>query len=177
VRPAAAEDAAAVAEIQVGGWRAGYGSILPAGFLASLSVERRRTWWGERIGESLMTVLVVDDGGEVVGFVSLGDDPHPGACELYALYVHPERWRRGYGSSLLRAAESAMRDRGFAEAVLWVFAANDRARRFYEHHGWAPDGVRKLEEIGGVQPEQVRYRRRFQAETGPPEGELTPGPA
>ncbi|MEZ4596674.1 MAG: hypothetical protein R3C32_07425 [Chloroflexota bacterium] len=30
--------------------------------------------------------------------------------------------------------------RGLAEATLWVFEANARARTFYTLHGWLPDG-------------------------------------
>jgi GNAT superfamily N-acetyltransferase len=44
-------------------------------------------------------------------------------------------WGTGVGSALLR---EAIADRA---AYLWVLAANDRAIRFYEHHGFALDGT------------------------------------
>jgi hypothetical protein len=40
-----------------------------------------------------------------------------------------------------------------------VLAANTRARRFYEHGGWAPDGTTRIEPIGGEPVEQLRYSR------------------
>ena len=43
---------------------------------------------------------------------------------------------------------------------LWVLADNERARRFYKRHGFEPDGVEKIEEIGGKPLTEVRYRRR-----------------
>ncbi len=42
---------------------------------------------------------------------------------------------------------------------LWVFEKNARARRFYEHHGFKPDGVEKLEEFAGEHLLELRYRK------------------
>jgi hypothetical protein len=45
------------------------------------------------------------------------------------------------------------------EAVLWVAEENPRARRFYEHGGWALDGGRKVDEVApGALVAEVRYR-------------------
>ena len=41
---------------------------------------------------------------------------------------------------------------------MWSFAANERANRFYETHGFARDGARKTEEVWADLLE-VRYRR------------------
>jgi ribosomal protein S18 acetylase RimI-like enzyme len=45
----------------------------------------------------------------------------------------------GVGRALLAHAEAWARERGFALLTLNVFAANARARRFYEKAGWAPE--------------------------------------
>ena len=47
------------------------------------------------------------------------------------LYVAPDRFRTGYGSKLLRFAQSRQ-----DELSLWTFEANARARAFYEKHGF-----------------------------------------
>lgn len=47
------------------------------------------------------------------------------------LYVAPERLRQGYGSRLLRFAQSTRND-----LALWTFEANAPARAFYEAHGF-----------------------------------------
>ena len=52
------------------------------------------------------------------------------------LYVAPERLRRGYGSRLLRLAQSSR-----SELALWTFEANTSARAFYERHGFAVDSA------------------------------------
>jgi hypothetical protein len=53
---------------------------------------------------------------------------------------------------------TALRGRGYLEAILWVLDDNPRARRFYEREGWALDGERKVEPHLGVDVAEVRYR-------------------
>jgi ribosomal protein S18 acetylase RimI-like enzyme len=160
VREAVSEDARAISEVQVLGWQDAYRGILPDEFLAELSVERRESWWQHQIRAGALSVAVAeDDDGKVVGFVSCGRGDQPHEAELYAIYLDPGRIGEGLGRSLMEAAESTMREQSYEQAVLWVFADNARARRFYERAGWSADGTFKVEEIGGAQPTQVRYRR------------------
>jgi hypothetical protein len=42
---------------------------------------------------------------------------------------------------------------------LWVLDANERARRFYERTGWAPDGADLTDDSRGFTIREVRYRR------------------
>jgi ribosomal protein S18 acetylase RimI-like enzyme len=162
VREAVAEDARAISEVQVLGWQDAYRGILPDEFLDGLSVERRETWWHHQIQAKALAVTVVeDDKGKVVGFVSCGRGGHPHEAELYAIYLDPGWIGQGFGRSLMQAAERTMREQSYQQAILWVFADNARARRFYEQAGWSADGTFKVEEIGGAQPTQVRYRHTF----------------
>lgn len=71
-----------------------------------------------------VSVAIAD--GRVAGFLALG----PGRVEH--LYVDPEHWRRGIGTRLLRAAQTA-RPGGLD---LWVFQRNVAAIAFYERHGF-----------------------------------------
>ncbi|KRF23226.1 MULTISPECIES: hypothetical protein [unclassified Phycicoccus] len=50
------------------------------------------------------------------------------------------------------------------EATLWVLDGNQRARRFYEHHGWRSDGAAKVDWCGDVRLDEVRYRHSLAAE-------------
>ncbi len=158
-----AEDARAISEVQVLGWQHAYRGILPDEFLAELSVERREIWWQHQIQAGALSVAVVeDDDGEVVGFASSGRGDHPHEAELYAIYLDPGRIGKGFGRSLMEAAVSTMRAQKYQQAILWVFADNAPARRFYEQAGWSVDGTFKVEEIGGAQPTQIRYRRALE---------------
>lgn len=75
------------------------------------------------------------------------------------MYVHPNAWRRGVGSALMASVEQFWRSRDVTELTLWVFEDNAVGRRFYEAHGWQPDGASQVDDFGGAQPVEIRYRR------------------
>ena len=122
----------------------------------------RRALWEERLANPQpgRQVLVCEDDGRVVGFVSLGDSrDEPGKGELYAIYVVSEAWGSGAGPALMARALDALR--GYPSATLWVLDDNPRARRFYEREGWILDGGRRDGEFLGVTVTEVRYRITF----------------
>jgi GNAT superfamily N-acetyltransferase len=163
-------DIDAVAEVHVRSWRSGYAGILAADYLAALDpadfARRRRN----RTGPPGSRTLVATDGGTVVGFTSFGpyrvdggDGHNPAVGELYAVYVDPARWSAGIGRKLLAAARAGLTEAGFPVMRLWVFEANDRARRFYQRAGLTPDGARQFFTPPGstAQLPEVRYSARL----------------
>jgi ribosomal protein S18 acetylase RimI-like enzyme len=164
IRRAGPEDALDIATMHVRAWRAAYRGIVPDDVLAEQSAERRATDLRSRLEAegSEEGTLVAERDGAVVGFVTAGPsrDPfaEPGAGEVYAIYVDPDMWGRGIGSSLLARATEDLQARRHTSATLWVLAANDRARRFYETHGWETDRSTKLYRAGEIELEEVRYR-------------------
>jgi ribosomal protein S18 acetylase RimI-like enzyme len=58
----------------------------------------------------------------------------------------------------MAAALDDLRERGYTEAIVWSFAANDRANAFYEAQGFTRDGAERTEERFADIP-SVRYRR------------------
>lgn len=102
-----------------------------------------------------------------MGFAFAGptddEDDDPGTTAmLFALYLLEEAWGRGIGKPLMTAALEAVRDDGFSGATLWVAAANEGARRFYERTGWRDD-ARAKECFGSIdvraEVPTIRYRR------------------
>jgi len=167
IREARPDDARAIAEVHVEGWRWGYRDILPDEHLASLSVDERETRWLAGLTDPVPGVVrfVAVDADRVVGFVSAGPsegdfaEPPPGAAEVHAIYLREEVQGTGVGRTLLDRVTDAMRANGSRHAVLWVFEANDRARRFYEAAGWAPDGERAEHRFDGGSRPVLRYAR------------------
>jgi ribosomal protein S18 acetylase RimI-like enzyme len=166
VRRATPADARAIAEVTVASWQAAYHGILPAPFLAALSVEARQKAWHEMLSRDeggRTPAWVAEDSGSVGGFIGCGPprdaDVLAPAGEVYAIYVRPERWRSGLGRSLLDAATTYFQTAGARAMVLWVLEANARARAFYEAMGWHPDGGRREFEMGGAGTTELRYRR------------------
>ena len=166
VRLASLADADAIGRIQVETWRAAYTGLMPDEAVAMFDVESRQRMWREGLGRAPRpgsATFVVEDGGEVVGFASVGASRDEGAeqeAELYAIYLHPSRWGRGIGRALLQRAEESMRSSGFRRAILWVLEGNERGERFYQAAGWEQDG-RKVEDFQGAAVPELRYRKRL----------------
>ena len=78
--------------------------------------------------------------------------------EVRSFFVAAGRWREGVGRELMPAVLDSLRERGFTEATVWSFAANDRANAFYEAQGFVRDGAEKTEEAW-ANIREVRYRR------------------
>ena len=164
-RPAREADAQALAEVHVRSWQAAYRELLPADFLAGLSISDRAERWRGRLREEQppQATTVAELGGELVGFASIGrsrDDDLADWLELNTIYLLPSAWGTGIGGRLLDAA--LVRDRRY---FLWVFVGNQRAQAFYRKTDFAPDGSTKSITLGGRTLTELRYRRSPKADT------------
>ena len=131
IRAARTEDAEAVAEIWEHGWRDGHLGNVPDELVAVRTDESFDVRAAERTGDT--TVATVD--GEVAGFVMVVGD------EVEQVYVSSRHRGTGVANVLLTEAERQVAAAGHARAWLAVVAGNVRARRFYERHGWADEGL------------------------------------
>lgn len=167
IRDAVPADAARLAEIHAVSWRSAYRGLLSDEFLDGLDATTRLDWWNSRLARipPRWAVLVAEDeGGVIVGFVTIGhcdDDDRrlPEAGELYAMYVEPDLWGDGFGRTLLAGAEARFRVDAYRDASLWVLRDNQRARRFYELGGWHSDDAEQRMVIGSDAVTAVRYLR------------------
>ncbi|MFJ5260419.1 GNAT family N-acetyltransferase [Streptomyces sp. NPDC088387] len=154
-----------VAEIRIGGWQSAYRGLMPQSHLDALSVtddaERQRTRFTR--GDGSVVNLVAESGGEVTGWACHGPyregELRTADAELYAIYVDPARYGRGVGQALLRESVRRCTEAGHPRMLLWVLKENTRARRFYERHGFRPDGAQEPYEVAGVRVPEVRYAR------------------
>ncbi len=159
---ATVEDARRIAEIHVATWQAAYVGIVPADFLAGLSVDQREAYWRQEIPLGKQQVALAKLGDAVIGWVSYGPsrdaDAAPGAAEIWAIYVAPECWSTGAGRQLWVHARAQLVQQGFQSASLWVLANNRRAIDFYEKAGFAPDIASTKEfTLGGATLTEIRY--------------------
>jgi len=77
----------------------------------------------------------------VVGLV-FGRRRPPGTVMIFSMWVDPAVRRMGVGRRLIAAVEAWAGEWGATQTVLWVFAANEPALRFYARLGFViiPDG-------------------------------------
>jgi L-amino acid N-acyltransferase YncA len=169
VRKATVEDAAGIAFVHVRSWQVAYRGHMPDEFLDGLDAEKRTNMWCELTQNPDKMVFVAEDKeGDIVGFSALGPSRDPDAksntAEVSAIYVHPEKWKKGIGRALLSASLDEVRKREFDQVTLWVLEANQRARLFYESFGFTPDGAMKDDDHWkSFAVWEVRYRLNLQA--------------
>jgi L-amino acid N-acyltransferase YncA len=138
-------------------------------FLDGLDVEKRTKMWRVLTQEPDKIIFVAEDReGNIVGFSALGPsrdaDANPNTAEVAAIYVHPEKWKKGIGRALLSASLDQVRTREFDQITLWVLEANQRARSFYEAFGFVQDGAMKDDDQWkNFAIREVRYRLNLQA--------------
>jgi len=154
-------DLSAVGALHYRSRAAAYAHIVADATLRGGSAEALGEWWSERWRWERDThrLTVAEQGGEVIGFTYVGPSETAGAVELYAIHVDPVLVGAGVGRDLMVNALGQLAELGGDRAVLWVLEENDRARRFYERGGWAPDGATRVEPVNGVPVPQLRYTR------------------
>ena len=110
-------DVRAVAEIHVDAWRSAYAGILPADYLAALSVEQREAMWKKTVESGQPELLVAKDNGTVLGWVSFGScrdkDVPSSQAEVWAICVAPNSWFKGVGRQLWHRARELLSQRGY----------------------------------------------------------------
>jgi GNAT superfamily N-acetyltransferase len=86
--------------------------------------------WFRDVGLPSREVWVTTDGANLTAMMVIAGE------WLEQLCVAPEHSRQGYGSRLVRFAQSNR-----SELALWTFEANVSARAFYEKRGFLPAGA------------------------------------
>ena len=103
--------------------RTAFDECLP--WLAGLhSADEDRLHFRERV-YAACTVWGALESGDLLGIIAFRKE------WIDHLYVLPRAQNRGIGSALLKIAKSR-----FSDLSLWTFQRNERARRFYEIHGF-----------------------------------------
>jgi GNAT superfamily N-acetyltransferase len=162
VRPATAEDAAAITRVQLRAWRAGHAERLGAEVLEHVDVAAVRDAWAAAVAappSPAHRVLVACDGPRIVGFAASA--PVGEGLEVLALEVDPDHQRVGHGSRLLTACVDLARADGATALQTWVLAGDEGREQFLRESGLAPDGTRR---DLAVEPSRSVTEHRWTAE-------------
>ncbi|WP_052676273.1 GNAT family N-acetyltransferase [Microbacterium hydrocarbonoxydans] len=145
IRAASPEDADGIAAVHTDSWRETYSGLIPDRYFDATALEHRRRMWAHilRLDPAPGRIVVAERDGRVAGFAFAGSAQHPDArkntepardLHLFSIYLLADEHGAGAGHALLEATI------GQNPAQLWVIGANEHARRFYERHGFEPDG-------------------------------------
>lgn len=155
IRPATLDDASALGALHHACWLETYAGVLSERFLAAASAGSLADEWAGMLAAgsadatvpgsiALVAELLDPSAGErgaapaLVGFARSAPSDNPEAprpTKLDSLYTLASTHGSGLGARLL---DGVLGDR---PAYAWIVTANERARRFYEKHGFALDGL------------------------------------
>lgn len=166
VRVAWADDAEAIAAVQVRAWPEIYAGVLPPELLPTDADVVAAQWRHSlsRPTDARNRVLVALERNRVVGFAlttPAGDpDCDPVADgELAEVTLDPGERGKGHGSRLLQAAVDTLAADRFTRAVTWVNAEDDALRAFLTDAGWAPDTAYRELDLDGSRTTTVKQVR------------------
>lgn len=137
IRRAHEADADAIADVHHAAWLGAYTGIIPHRALSKMVGRRGTSWWGNAIRRAA-NVTVIEIGGEVVGYATLGRNRARQLAqqgEIYELYLKPEYQGVGLGSRLFTAARHELTTHGLKGLVVWALEDNTNALSFYEGLG------------------------------------------
>jgi ribosomal protein S18 acetylase RimI-like enzyme len=95
-------------------------------FLPKVHTDDEVRAWMSYVVLATLDVQIAEIGGHLAGFIAMNGG------EIEQLYVHPAFYRQGAGCALINWAMKIT----VSDLSLHCFAANQRARRFYESFGF-----------------------------------------
>ncbi|WP_336208543.1 GNAT family N-acetyltransferase [Nonomuraea sp. LPB2021202275-12-8] len=145
IRPGAADDVEAIAELHTESWRSAYAGIMPAGYLDGPLLEIHRELWHARLDSeqylnggppSCLLVADADDGGRGVTAFAYLTPQRDERILLDNLHVQPGMKRSGIGRRLMgQGLGWAAAHHPGRPVYLEVLRDNTPARAFYERMG------------------------------------------
>lgn len=166
IREATKDDIPDIARIHVEGWQGAYQGLIDQEYINSQNLEKRTADWEEWFQDETVTRLLAIQQNQPVGFIAFGPlrTAPPGtskirptySSEIYGLYLLPDMYRQGIGTSLIKSAVEKLQQQKHQSTCLWVLKDNKRACAFYEAMGGQRIG-KKIVEFGPTKAKEVCY--------------------
>lgn len=158
IRDATEDDISTIRSVARESWKRAYADAVPESVIDDAVSE----WYAEETmtriiddGEQVCLVAT-DEDGVIVGFTHGATDDGKG--DVLRLYVHPDRWHEGIGTTLLEAVEDRLSEMGAETMQAMVLADNEMGNAFYEEHGFEKTGEAETQLDGTTRTENVYAR-------------------
>ena len=157
IREATPDDVPTIRSLAREAWTEAYTDAVPDSVIEDAVSE----WYAEEtmnriIGDDEQVCLVAVDGEEIVGFSHGATDNSKG--DVLRLYVAPDRWHEGIGTTLLEAMEERLTELGAETMQAMVLADNEIGNAFYEDRGFEKTDEAETQLDGDTRKENVYAR-------------------
>lgn len=158
VRRAEPEDVSSISDVHRQAWVQAYAGLIPHKPLTQMLERRGASWWCKAV-RGPATLLVLDVGGHIAGYATLGLNraralPYDG--EIYELYLRPEYQGVGLGRRLFGEGRRLLKSLGCEGMVVWCLEDNDHGVRFFRRHG-GDDMAEGMEDFDGRQLKKIGF--------------------
>jgi len=152
------KDQGQMARIKIDGWKMAYDKIIQSKYLNELDYHAQKERYISSFSDYKDLVLVADRDGEILGYSCFSYCDRSGKydSELVSLYIKKCESGRGIGSNLLIETAKELYNNGKKNMIVWCFADNQNAIRFYEGLG-GKNVDRKMAKIGGENYEEYGF--------------------
>lgn len=138
IRSATADDVPEISRVHVESWQGSFRGIAPDDYLESMSIERRKKVFAERLENPTYKMLVASEPGSgVVGFIDFGTpefENYGYDARVYSFYMLPEFQRLGLGRRLFERCFERLVAEGYRSMCLDTLEKSPY-RKFYEKNG------------------------------------------
>ena len=129
-----------LAYIQTESWKSAFNRILSKEDLDKYSnVDMAKSLYSELLNENIANgfILSVDKKPHCIAYWDKTRESEiEEDAEIRCIHSLSDNWGKGYGSEMMEYILNDIKNAGFNKVMLWVFEENNRARRFYEKHGF-----------------------------------------
>lgn len=140
IRRVQANDANTLAYIQTESWKSAFKNILSKEELDKYTnidraIELYNMILSKNIGNGF--ILTIDENPHCIAYWDKSrDEEIEEYAEIICIHSLCNNWGKGYGSKMMDYILRDIKNNGFTKVMLWVFKENNRARKFYENHGF-----------------------------------------
>lgn len=151
IRLAKPDDALDMAEIHARSWEVAYKDSIPMEYIKEKNATHPALFQKIITNENT-THYVIQVNEKTVGIMCIAppqdNDVGDDFLELHGIYLHPDYYRKGFGTQAIDFAFNKARNLGKKFMTVWVFAKNENTIKFYEKCGFAAENKTKTYDCG-----------------------------
>lgn len=161
IRKALIGDEKTLAYIQIESWKSAFADIISEeDMIKYTNIIKAEEMYSNVLNSDYakVSILEIDSKPHCIAAWSKARNPEfSDSAELICIHSLCDNRGKGYGSEMMKHILEEIKNSGYENVLLWVFEKNNRARCFYEKHGFALTENRQISH-GAV---EVMYRKNL----------------